>query len=179
MEYFISYYQSDKNFRLFFAHIQEEELDEVYAFIYRAATRWLSLFRCLDRYLKLRDAILLRKQLIEDAPETVARDIFKEVIAPLETMALQLQRHDVPTASRISGLVSAAKLLWTEKENSWDEGACVRELASAAMKAWELRFAKYVILDSPTMMAAFVDPSQRRAIQDMNLFDSDHVIVWN
>ena len=124
MEYFIALHQADKNLRLFFAHIQEEELGDVYAFICRAATRWLSLFRCLDRYLLLRDAILspdehfeaLRQQILSDLPDGLAADLFseafftrlvgyKDVLAPLDTMARELQRHEIPTASRIPGLV--------------------------------------------------------------------------
>ena len=55
----------------------------------------------------------------------------------------------------------------------------VRELARAALTVWENRFSKYVNLDSPTMMAAFVDPSQCRAIHEMQLTKEEHDEVWN
>ena len=110
LDHFISYWLSDKNFRLFFAQIQEEELDEVLAFVYRAKTRWLSMFNCICRFIRLSPAVLaendgleeLRGIFIAALPATMSRDFISQayvhrldtycaVLLPLETATLQLQ----------------------------------------------------------------------------------------
>ena len=199
VNYVISLIESDRNCKLLLHHLQEQEdYDAVLQFVTKNDTRWEGLQMMLERFVRLKTALMsdfdgaeeMRRHLLEDWPVELrdANDIFQkrfysrlqgiiDCLKPFSVASRALQDLKRPTASRVPGLLHYIdKKLLDLETNAEMRG--VPELASALRGALNEHTSQYLTSVNNCLKAALVDPTQSRLLSSFDVSDDIIEQCW-
>lgn len=193
VSHLITMIESDRNCKLLLQLLQEKEgYDDVLQFVTKNDTRWEGLQMMLERFLRLRKALMsdfegaeeMRRHLLDSWPAELrdANDIFQNrfftrlqgVVAclkPFSVASKAFQDLKRPTASRVPGLLHYIdETLLNMSLSSETRG--ISELADALRGALAERTSEYFTGVNNCLKAALVDPSQSRLLSSFGVEDS-------
>lgn len=195
----ISMIESDRNCKLLLQRLQQEEdYDTVLQFVTKNDTRWEGLQMMLERFLRLKNALMsdfdgaedMRRHLLQNWPAELkdADDIFQkrfyprlqgivDCLKPFSVASRALQDLKRPTASRVPGLLHYIddKLFDLEVQS---ETRGVDELAKALRAALNDRTSEYLTNVNNCLKAALVDPTQSRFLSSFGVPDDVIEQCW-